>query len=172
MLLLCPEWTFGHIIKNSVFTDCSAPRNLQPLCPFRKAYPGAKGDCDDDDDDDDDDNDGHENIGRSFGAEDPDQPIPLFESTRIGESEDSSMRLNISDDTDPPNEASTSNGWKRPSFRQRKPRSRTSSWRENSANATPASSAPSSRRPSRSRSGAGRKRQKATNETESPTISE
>ena len=84
---MCPEWRFDHIVKDTVFTDCSAPRNLQPLGHFRKTYPGPKGD----NDSDDDENNETGGEGTSFGATDPYESIPLHESTRIGETDESSM---------------------------------------------------------------------------------
>ena len=171
MLLMCPEWRFDHIVKDTVFTDCSAPRNLQPLGHFRKTYPGPKGD----NDSDDDENNEIGGEGTSFGATDPYESIPLHESTRIGETDESSMNLHLSDNTPPSstsvNDSATSSGWKRPTFRHRTPRSKTNSSKESSTNATPSSPAPSSRRPSRSRSNSTRKRQKADNGKDSSNTS-
>ena len=43
ILLMCPDVSFEHAVKEAIFTDCSAPRNLQPGDPFRQAFPNEKG---------------------------------------------------------------------------------------------------------------------------------
>ena len=177
--------TYGHTTKNAIFTDCAAPRNLQPTSHFRPVYPG--GDCFDKDDGDIFDWPYHDNDSFNPGQA-PEGPnlyfspgdTPLHESTRIGDLDNSSsLNLQISDDTPAP-----SRGWKTPKFGARPPRSRKSSWRQNSNDGTPSSSAASSRRPSppsstassrrpsRSRSEGNRKRQKANTDQASPIFRE
>ena len=80
MLLMCPHWTFGHCVRNTIMTDCSVGRNLQPSDIFRPVFPSGDtkkpspsgnsdssdvhtsddGNNSDDSSDDDSDSDGHD----------------------------------------------------------------------------------------------------------------
>ena len=156
-LLLCPETTYEDSTKHAIFTDCSAPRNLQPTCHFRKVYPGGDNFGKDSDTSSDNGSGSDSFVPPKDTDKTPPLPgSPMHESTRIGDLDDSSsLNLQISDDT-----LASDAKWKKPSFRQRVPRSRKSSWRENSDIGTPSSSTASSRRPSRSTSNSSRKRQR------------
>ena len=127
-LLMCPKWTYEDCIKYAIFTDCSAPRNLQPSRHFRKVYPGGDNYGKDDLDNSDH---GEEGSGWPYpdddsfvppdkdsfvppedssfqSPKDMDQTPPLHESTRIGDPpEDSSFQPPKNMDQTPPLHEST-----------------------------------------------------------------
>ena len=48
LLLMFPQLEFGHVVKDAFFQDCAAPPNMMYTNPFKRPFPGNKGDSLDD----------------------------------------------------------------------------------------------------------------------------
>ena len=93
--LLCPKMTYESFVKMTIMSDVSNPRGLQPGHQFRQAFPNEKGDDGWSGDelfpDSDKDSDA------AMMGSDNDEPTPIHESTRIGQT-DTSYSFQLSDD--------------------------------------------------------------------------
>ena len=107
LLLMCPDWSYDHVVKNTIMTDCANPINLQPMHQFRKVFADEKGDGSEYDGDDDSNmsdfdpygDDGDDEMMADFTEDGPEDP-PLHESTGLGQTESDSFNLNLEDSLD------------------------------------------------------------------------
>ena len=80
----------------TILADVSNPRCLQPLNQFRRAFPNEKGD-EGSDSNKDSDSDKDDDVDVMMGDTD-EEPTPIHESTRLGQTDDSSYSYQLSDD--------------------------------------------------------------------------
>ena len=93
---MCPRLTYETFVKMTILADVSNPRCLQPLNQFRRAFPNEKGD-EGSDSNKDSDSDKDDDVDVMMGDTD-EEPTPIHESTRLGQTDDSSYSYQLSDD--------------------------------------------------------------------------